>query len=460
MSSQPVWSLRNALFRWLIGLTLALWALSAVIVYVEADNESQELFDQSLEETAHLLLSLAEYEVREHGSASPIIVAVPAERNHRQYLLYQIWDDQGRLLYKNPGAPDQPIWPRADSGMRWLDSADGRQRVYASWSNSGQLQIQVAEPVTHRKDISHRFAYKLAGFALALLALAALAIWWSVRRLFRGLQQSTGEVASRTPNDLADVSLAGVPREALPLLQAINRLFERVRRAMEREQRFTADAAHELRTPLAAIKTNLQVIQRARNDAERDEFVSALGVSVDRASRLVDQLLTLSRLDPLYQRNSTLVAADLASLIGDALPAWRETAARQQRQLQVRLEAAPCLINPDAMLILLRNLLENAMRYTPEGGHIELRCGMQQQQAVLEISDDGPGIPAAMRERVFERFVRLADASLPGSGLGLSIVRQIVEMHGASITLGEAANGHGLCIQIAFPCPDTTVQIN
>eukprot|EP01030_Chromulinospumella_sphaerica_P009811 gene9812-9623_t len=285
MNSPPVWSLRNALFRWLIGLTLALWALSAVIVYVEADNESQELFDQSLEETAHLLLSLAEYEVREHGSASPIIVAVPAERNHRQYLLYQIWDDQVELG-KDLGAADQPIWPHADSGMRWLDSADGRQRVYASWSNSRQLQIQVAEPVTHRKDISHRFAYKLAGFALALVALAALAIWWSVRRLFRGLQQSTGEVASRTPNDLAAVSLAGVPREVLPLLQAINRLFERVRRAMEREQRFTADAAHELRTPLAAIKTNLQVIQRARNDAERDEFVSALGVSVDRASRL------------------------------------------------------------------------------------------------------------------------------------------------------------------------------
>lgn len=460
MSKAAAWSLRNALFRWLIGLTLALWALSAVIVYVEADAESQELFDQSLEETAHLLLSLAEYEVREHGSASPIIVAVPAERDHRQYLLYQIWDRQGHLLYKNPGAPDQPIWRQADSGLRWLDGPEGRQRVYASWSNSGQLQIQVAEPLTHRKDISHRFAYKLSGFALALVALAALAIWWSVRRLFRGLQQSTGEVASRTPNDLADVSLDGVPREALPLLQAINRLFERVRRAMEREQRFTADAAHELRTPLAAIKTNLQVIQRARNDEEREEFVAALGVSVDRASRLVDQLLTLSRLDPLYQRSSGLEQRDLASLIGDALPGWRNAAARLQLSLHAQLESALCLLNADAMLILLRNLVENAMRYTPAGGSITLRCGMQGQQAMLEISDTGPGIPPAMRERVFERFVRLAGASQPGSGLGLSIVRQIVEMHGASITLGDAPNGPGLCIQMLFPPPQSIMQNN
>jgi len=460
MSTPAVWSLRNALFRWLIGLTLALWALSAVIVYVEADAESQELFDQSLEETAHLLLSLAEYEVREHGSASPIIVAVPAERNHRQYLLYQIRDKQGRLLYKNPGAPDQPIWPQADSGMRWIDGPDGRQRVYASWSNSGQLQIQVAEPVTHRKDISHRFAYRLSGFALALAALAGLAIWWSVGRLFHGLQQSTGEVASRTPNDLADVSLTGVPREALPLLQAINRLFERVRRAMEREQRFTADAAHELRTPLAAIKTNLQVIQRARSDGEREEFVAALGVSVDRASRLVDQLLTLSRLDPLYQRSSGLEQRDLASLIGDALPGWRDAAARQQLSLYAQLEFAPCLLNADAMLILLRNLLENAMRYTPAGGSITLRCGMQGQHAMLEVSDTGPGIPPAMRERVFERFVRLAGASQPGSGLGLSIVRQIVEMHGASIALTDADGSHGLCIQISFPPLQIMMQNN
>ncbi|WP_374360089.1 ATP-binding protein [Pseudoduganella danionis] len=460
MSKSAVWSLRNALFRWLIGLTLALWALSAVIVYVEADYESQELFDQSLEETAHLLLSLAEYEVREHGSASPIIVAVPAERNHRQYLLYQIWDVQGRLLYKNPGAPDQPIWPQAHSGMRWLDGPDGRQRVYASWSNSGQLQIQVAEPVTHRKDISHRFAYKLSGFALALVALAALAIWWSVQRLFRGLQQSTGEVASRTPNDLADVSLAGVPREALPLLEAINRLFERVRRAMEREQRFTADAAHELRTPLAAIKTSLQVIQRARNDAEREEFLAALGVSVDRASRLVDQLLTLSRLDPLYQRSKGLELRDLATLIGEALPGWREAAARHQLSLHGQLEPAVCALNADAIPILLRNLVENAMRYTPAGGSIQIRCGMQQEHALLEISDSGPGIPAAMRERVFERFVRLADASQPGSGLGLSIVRQIAEMHGASISLGDGAGGRGLCIQIRFPVSQTTMQIS
>ena len=333
------WSLRRTLLAWLLGLTLALWGLS-VIVYLEADRESQELFDQSLAETAHLPLSLADHEVQEHAAGTPLAMAVPDNRNHRQYLLFQIWSAEPRLLYKRRRARRR-LRPPGATGFGWANVDGARWRVYTSWNDSHRLQIQLAEPLRHRKDISSRFAYKLLGFALLLAVLATLTIRWSVNRAFRALRRLADEVSRRTPNDLAEVGLAGAPDEVHPLLLAINRLFERVRRTMEHEQRFTADAAHELRTPLAAIKTNLQVIQRARSDAERDEFIGGLGVSVDRAGRLVDQLLTLSRLDPQYRPADDLAEHDLAAVLAGQLPAWQAEAERRRVTLQTELAPLP-----------------------------------------------------------------------------------------------------------------------
>lgn len=451
MTHQTRWSLRMILLRWLVGLTLAIWALSALIVYVEADRESQELFDQSLEETAHLLLSLAEFEVLEHGTVAPIRMGIADEPNHRQYLLYQIWSSDARLLYRNAGAPATPLVPQHVHGLAWVKDGNAQSRVYASWNQQHSLQIQVAEPATHRKDISTRFAGKISGFALAFAAIAALAIWWSVGRAFAILKRTNDEVARRTPNDLADVILDGVPREVYPLLASINRLFGRVRRTMESEQRFTADAAHELRTPLAAIKTNLQVLQRARHAAERNEFIVGLGLSVDRASRLVDQLLTLSRLDPQSPGIEGFDELDLAALLAPQVPAWRALAEGHGLHLDTHLGAVRCAVNRDALLMLVRNLVDNAVRYTPVGGSIAIACREDAGRAVLEVNDTGPGIPADMHERVFERFFRLAGAHIPGSGLGLSIVRRIADLHGATVNLRCGPGQLGLTVTVTFP---------
>lgn len=446
------WSLQRTLLALLLGLTLVLWGLSAVIVYLEAGQESQELFDQSLSETGHLLLSLADHELREHPAGTPLVIATQENRNHRQYLLFQIWGAGQRMLYKNAGTPDTPFAQSTTrNGFSWTEINGQRWRIYASWNESRQLQIQVAEPASHRKEISARFAYRIIAYALLIVAVAAAAIWWSVRLVFHVLRKSANEVALRTPNDLAEVSLAGAPSELEPLLLAINRLFGRVRQTIEHEQRFTADAAHELRTPLAAIKTNLQVIQGARNDAERDEFLVGLGVSVDRATRLVDQLMTLAKLDPHLQEQADLTLQDLSALLAEKLPAWREQAQRQRQTLLVECEPAPCRINRELVLIMVRNLLDNAFRYAPPGGSVLLACRCEADGVCLTVSDSGPGIPAAMRERVFERFFRLADANTPGSGLGLSIVRRIADTHGATIRLAQGADGVGLAVEVHFP---------
>ncbi|MGK5021170.1 ATP-binding protein [Janthinobacterium lividum] len=447
------WSLRRTLLVVLLGLTFTLWGFSAIIVYLEAGRESQELFDQSLAETGHLLLALAEHEVQEHGVSAALVIPVAQNRNHRQYLLFQVWDTQRRLLYKNAGAPDQAFAAPAEIGYSWRSNAGGQWRIYTSWNHSGKLQIQVAEPASHRQEISSRFALKLLAIGLPMAAMAALAIWWSINRVFRALRRCADEVALRTPDDLANVSVRGAPMEVQPLLQAINRLFVRVRQTREQEQRFTADAAHELRTPLAAIKTNLQVLQRARSDAQRSESVTGLGLSVDRATRLVGQLLTLSRLDPQSQPSPELPVLDLAVVLAEQLPAWMAQAQRQELLLQADLATAPCRLQQDHVLILARNLMDNAMRYTPAGGTLALSCRSEADGVLLCVSDTGPGIAEHLRERVFERFFRAAGAHQPGSGLGLSIVRRIAETHGASVQLDAGPDGTGLVVTLRFPAP-------
>jgi two-component system sensor histidine kinase QseC len=443
------WSLHRTLLALLLTLTVSVWSLSTLLVYIEADQESQELFDQSLKETAHLLLALADHEMEEKRTdQQPMTLAGPG--THDQYLRFQIWDENRRLLYKNQGAPDQPFVASDASGYGTTRFNGQPWRTYAAWNGEHHVQIQVAEPNSHRKDISGRFAYKLLLFALIVIPLMAGAIWWSVKRVFRALSSSADQVSQRTPNDLRKVDLDGAPVELHALLHAINRLFERVGRALEREQRFTADASHELRTPLAAIKTNLQVIQRARNDGERAEAAAGLSISVDRATRLVEQLMALSRLDPQYVAAPAPQPIDLAALIASQLPDLRRQADKKAIAVGSDLRPATCLANLDSILILLRNLSDNALRYTPQQGRVEIRCWTEQGRARLRVADSGAGIPPDMRERVFERFVRLPGTGASGSGLGLSIVKNIADIHQAGITLGEGLDGAGLAVEIDF----------
>jgi two-component system sensor histidine kinase QseC len=445
------WSLRRTLLGVLLGLTLLLWVGSAAIVYVEARRESQELFDQSLTETGHLLLSLVEKDVREHGLTGPIDLPLRGHPNPHHYLLFKVRDAQQRVLYRNDAATDIALSRSAPDGLSWTSIGGQRWRLFSLWDPQRSMQLLVAEPTSHRDDISRGFFYRIALFGLLLVALATIAIWWSIHRVFRVLQASADEVSARTPDELADVRLAGAPAELHPLLLEINRLFGRVRHSRDNEQRFTADAAHELRTPLAAIKTNLQVLQRARSADEREEFIAALGASVERATRLVNQLLALAQLDPQAQAETALAPGDLAPLLAQQGAQWQALAAQYQLSLAVNTAPAPCALHADSLQMLLRNLVDNALRYTPAPGSVVVSCGVEGGRSYLRVADTGPGIAEELHERVFERFVRLGGGQLPGSGLGLSIVRRIAERHGAQIVLGTGLQGRGLAVTVIFP---------
>lgn len=443
------WSVRSTMLAILLLLTIGVWCVSTVILYSEARQESQKLFDQSLEETAHLLLVLADHEIEERGVTPSHEPMEGHDVADGRYLLFQVWDANGVLRYKNKGAPDQPFTGSGAAGFGNLTRAGETWRTYSAWNASHRLQIQVGEPGTHRNAISDRFAYKLLLFALMILPVMGTGIWWTVSRVLRPLLASAQEVACRTPDDLRQVKTGGAPVELQPLLLAINHLFEQVRNTFEREKRFTADAAHELRTPLAAIKTNLQVLQGARSEAERNEFIAALDASVDRSTRLVGQLMTLSRLDP-QQQSAKLVPVDLAALLTSQLPELKQQAEQREIAFSADIEPVCCMLDRDSFMIAFRNLVDNAFRYTPHFGTVRLSCRVDGSHACVGLANSGPGIPADMREQVFDRFVRLPGSGMPGSGLGLSIVKNIVAAHGASIALKDGLDGRGLLLEIRF----------
>ena len=447
------WSLRRSLLAILLLITVSVWVCGGIIVYLDAEQESQELFDRSLAKTAHLLLTLAEHEVEERMALTDHEIAESDVQEQSNNLLFQIWSQDNRLLYKNNGAPNNAITDGNSLGFGWAKINGVTWRTYTARNSVHPLQIQVAEPLSYRSEISGRFALKLLLAALMILPLMAGAIWWSINRLFRVLRRSADEVATRTPNDLRKVDLIGVPTELHSLLNAINHLFERVSNAMDQEQRFTANASHELRTPLAAIKTNLQVIQRARNDNERQEAVDGLLISVDRATRLVEQLMTLARLDPQHPHDPKLKKVNLATFLSDHFDEITKNLDVRNRVFSTQLDDAVCLINPDSMVILVRNLIDNATRYTEENDEIRLSSGIKENQAFLCVSDSGPGIPVEMREKIFERFFRLPGSQASGSGLGLSIVKNIVMTHGAKIEMSDGIGARGISITIFFSNP-------
>jgi signal transduction histidine kinase len=289
----------------------------------------------------------------------------------------------------------------------------------------------------------------------ALLLLSWLIIGDALRPLYR-----IGRVVeTRSPEDLSPIGGQDAPREIRPLVGAIDRLLERLRQALERERRFTADAAHELRTPLAALKAQAEVAQRARDPRERTNALRQIDNGVERTTHLIEQLLTLARLEPDSNEALKMRPISLCPLIEDAVANLFPNALRKHIDLGLQscgCDGKPVLGNATTLGILLCNLIGNAIRYTPKGGRIDIRTHLDAGRVSLEVADTGPGIPPQQRKRVFERFYRANEhRKTDGSGLGLSIVARIVELHGAEITLSETSDSGGLTVAVAFPHADS-----
>ena len=448
------WSLRRRLLAALVALAAALFAISATQSYLAYRKASDRLFDDSLRESAGLILQLVQHEIAEHGQMLGVAL-LNAEVQPGPYAFrFQVWTRDMQAGYLSSGGPAMPFVDFDHDGLTWSDVDGETWRTLALWNDQRTLQVQIAQRKQVRVELQHQALVRTAISFAALLALATALIWWIVGASIRPLRETAVSVGRRNEQDLRPVDTGSSPREARPLLDALNRLLERVSATLASERRFTADAAHELRTPLAAIRANAQVLLGARDAAERDQTARDLLASVDRGTRLVDQLLALARADQSVAPERFRVQ-DLASVAADQL---RQHASQAKgRNIRLESELAPAMMRGDAALlaVMIRNLLDNALRYGPEGSQIRVATRVVGDQVELRVEDQGSGIPPEERQRVFERFHRLAGSRASGSGLGLSIVLRIVEQHGGSVVIEDAAGGQGTRVRVSFARVDS-----
>ncbi|HEY3326916.1 MAG TPA: ATP-binding protein [Novimethylophilus sp.] len=427
-----------------IGLGAA-WGVAAWFSHSEARREVDKLFDAQLAQSAQVLLGTTRHELHEHSEHGDDETSPSHE--YEQKLAFQIWD-QNHLLMRSAAAPAEALGGTAPGYGETVVNGEP-WRVFTRWDARHEFMIQVAEPLAGRENLARRIAFRMLLPSLLALPALALAIWFAVGAGLRPLQRLKREVKQRTAERLEPIGTAGVPIEVAPLAQALNDLFTRLQQAFESERRFTADAAHELRTPLAALKVQAQVALRASDTAERRAALDNVLRGVDRATHLVEQLLTLARVDP------EAVAAghepvELRSLAAGVLAELASPA--HAAQVELALEEGPaCTVagNAAQLAVLLRNLLDNAVRYTPAGGSVTVAV-KPENGTVLEIRDTGPGIPPAERGRVLQRFYRLPGSGAEGSGLGLSIAQRIAELHDARLEFADGPDGKGLAVRVRF----------
>jgi two-component system, OmpR family, sensor kinase len=429
-------SIRARLLVALLTLVALASLLAGALTYRRVLAETSTLFDYQLRQMA---LSL-----RSQVSLAPRI-ELPPQQGDADFVI-QIWDPFGARVYLS--RPGLPLINRAVLGFENLDLQGETWRVYGLQTEDGVIQI--AQPVRVRALLARAAALRVVIPLLLLLPLLAAAIVGVVASGLRPLQRIAGEVQRRDVHSLAPLAAIDVPQEVAPLIEALNRLLTRLQVAFSAQRAFVADAAHELRSPLTAVRLQLQLLERAPDPSAQLEARTQLGVAVERAIHLVEQLLTLARNEP-RAAEVELALLELATVAADGMADSHLLA--QGRHIDLTLEAQPGLTirgDREALRALVRNLVDNAVRYTPPGGRVQLRCTRAADRALLEVIDTGPGIPAAERTRAFDRFYRRANAPEIGSGLGLAIVKAIAERHGARIGLDDAAGG-GLRVSVSFP---------
>jgi two-component system OmpR family sensor kinase len=439
-------SIQRRLLWSMIAVLVAGIALTAAVVYRQARDEANALFDLQLRQLAAAL------PVRALGGLAPQALNGPAADED---VVIRIWNRYGVFVYSSH--PDVALPAKAQIGLTTIATRRGDWRVFATLVDDNLLEV--AQPMSVRSALAAEVAARTVLPLVVLLPILAGLLWWVVGRGLAPLRRVAEEVATRRPEALERLSEEALPREVAPLVSSLNHLLDDLASARDAQRAFIADAAHELRTPLTALQLQLQIVQRAENHADRTLAIDALRAGLLRASRLVEQLLALARTEPDATSSHAAPPVDLAVLAGEAVTLHAGLADDRGIDLGLidrRSSEEAVLIDGDrdALFTLLSNLIDNALRYTPRGGRIDVVVARDERRVLLSVIDDGPGIAAHERQRVFDRFHR-GDAARSagdsrGSGLGLAIVKRIAERHGASVALLTPESGRGLRVDVSF----------
>ena len=358
----------------------------------------------------------------------------------------QIWTDDGRSIYAS--RPHSALPARALLGLATVNVDGQAWRTFSVATH--ERVIQIAQPIEIRERLAARAAWHTSLPLLLMAPFAALGIGWLAARNLAPIDRLAGEVRSRDAQSLAPLAVAGLPDEVAPLAVALNALLERLRVSVDAQRAFVADAAHELRSPLTALKLQLELLRRAGDDAEREAARAAIGSGIDRANRLVEQMLALAR----SERGAAPMSLERVDLAEIARRAVGDTVAfAASRRIEFELHGdEPVPVRGDALSLglLVRNLADNAARYAPSGSRVDVGVGLEAGAAVLHVDDAGGGIPEPDRQRVFDRFYRRGDSAETGSGLGLAIVQNVAAAHGGSVRLDRSPAG-GLRVTVRLP---------
>ena len=439
-------SLQTRLLTTVLTLVLVAWGIAAALAWHETDEEVSDLLDAHLAQTAALLRLQPLDELDEDR-----LNEAPELDKHQPRVVFQLWHED-QLLARSASAPQEPLTQRRKRGF--ADSqVDGKAwRVFVTQGREQDVRIVVGELQSVRKEIVQASLTSILKPMAWALPLLALGIWWAVRGSVQPLGRLGHAVAARQPQSLESLSTAGVPPEVLPLVTALNELFQRMARLLATEQQFTADAAHELRTPIAGIRMQAQVAQGATDAHERAQALEATVQGCDRATRLVEQLLQLARLDAeaTPDRSSTPLA-DVARQVAADLQA---TAERRHQRIVLREPMAPGVHIPlpePLARVLLRNLLDNALRYSPEGAEVQLQMDDQGDgHGQLGVEDSGPGLTPEEQARLGERFFRVLGTGQSGSGLGWSIIQRIARLHRLQVGTDTSPDLGGLRVTVRW----------
>jgi len=442
-------SLRGRLLWFLLAAITMAAIAQAAIAYRSALSDADQIFDYHMQQMAMSLRSSATL-TNKAADASPD----PGNDD----LVVQVWTPDGAQVFRSLSRAALP--QRAVLGFSNVKANNTTYRIF-SVQTSNQT-VQVAMDMAVRQRMAGTLALRTVGPIAVMAPILMLVVWWVVSGSLAPVSRVKRQVAARQADDLSPVSENDLPDEVLPLVHELNLLFGRVRTAFEAQQHFVADAAHELRSPLAALKLQVLSLERAQDDAARSVAIGRVTAGIERATRLVEQLLVLARQEGSVD-DVRLDRVNLSDLVKRTLGDMAGLA--QARQIDLGLEHADDVAvdgQPDALIILMRNLVDNAIKYTPAGGTVDIELRRIPAEAkvkgvaapgrvLLSVEDSGPGIPPDERERVFSRFYRVPGSQAGGSGLGLAIIKSIAERHGAVLTLDSSERLGGLKIKIDFP---------
>ena len=439
-------SLKQRLLALALTAITLVWLGTTAFTYRDAREEFDEVLDAHLVQTAALLVVQTSHDFAELKTEH-----APLLHKYARRVAFQIWEKGNRLRLHSANAPQQPL---ANNEHGFSDNTiDGtRWRVFSTWDDSGEYLIHVAERTKVRDELANGIAGNLLLPLWFSLPLLALLLWIAVTRGLRPLEKLASEVEQRKPDNLAALDASSAPREVVPLIERLNRLFARIEASMQKERRFTADAAHELRTPVAAIKAQAQVARAASGETERIHALDNAILGCDRAAHLIEQLLTLARVDTLGDgmAKPCQLRVIAAEVIASLAPAALEKGV-QLELLAGDVNSVPEVRgNPELLRMLMRNLLDNSIRHTAPGTSVQVGITQESGDICLSVSDNGPGIPEQERAKVLERFYRPLGTQASGSGLGLSIVKRIVEVHDATLQMQPMNSEQGLRVTVHF----------